>query len=431
MRKILFYALVMAFCFSAASFGAAAYNPHEPKVSAEEAELLKKVRELFSEDKPGEALNLLLPAIEKESSAALDFAAGTLHYRLENQKEAEKAFRAALEKFPAFSRARSNLASMYLQDGRTDEAFGELKTVMLEGTADAQELTMTGYIYLLRDEAVAAEGAYRQAITREAADMNAYTGLAKSLILQARYDEVISLMNSMLEKEPLRGEFWVLLGNAYAEEQKFTDAAAALEAARRLKKADAHALGTLGDLYMNQDMPADALKAYEESFALSEPSFERLTRIVSAFLSMGRTEEAVPFLAKARSLLEREGGKSSQKDREKILWLEARHAQLSGNAGKAREGYRKVLELNPLHGDALISAGDLYREDGLLEEALIYYERAGRAKVKEVDSLLRQAQIYISREQFPKAVEMLEHAQSLAPQAHVGRYLEQVRRLAR
>lgn len=431
-KNIFILMLVITFLFPVTLQAAVpAYHPHEPKVTQQEAKILDEVHKLMAEDKQDEALRYLNAQITKETNAALDFVQGTIYYTSDRKPEAEKAFRAALQKFPSFSRARANLATLLLQQERTDEAFRELKTVLLEGTASGQVLTMTGYIYLLKGDPVAAESAYRQAILHDNEDKNAYMGLAKSLVQQSRQDEVIGMVQTLLAKDASRGEFWTLLGNAYVAQNNYEQAVTALESGRRLGVLDAESLAMLGDLYMNVQMPENALPVYQESFALREPAVNRLLRIVSGFLSLQRPAEASPLLERAVTLMEKRPKDITREEKEKIYWLKARHAQLSGQDETARKGLLEVLDMVPQHGDALMALGDWYRDHDQLEQALIYYERAGRTESKEVASLLRQAQIYVTREQYAKAVELLEHAQVLSPSAHVGRYLEQVRRILR
>ena len=115
---------------------------------------------------------------------------------------------------------------------------------------------------------------------------------------------------------------------------------------------------------------------------------------------------------------------------QKFLWLKARQAHLGGNFETALKTYQRLLTEDPLHGEALLVLGDLYRETGKLEKALLSYERAARISGMEADGLIRQAQIEVERERYKNAVDLLEVAQSFRPQSHVSRYLEQVRRLA-
>ena len=117
--------------------------------------------------------------------------------------------------------------------------------------------------------------------------------------------------------------------------------------------------------------------------------------------------------------------------RRKLLRLEARQAYLSGDRKAALMAYERLLEEHPLDGDALIALGDLHREAGELEEAMMAYERAARTSGKEAQAFVRQAQVEVERERYAKAVERLEAAQTIDPRPNVACYLEQVRRLVR
>ena len=121
----------------------------------------------------------------------------------------------------------------------------------------------------------------------------------------------------------------------------------------------------------------------------------------------------------------------SPDQRRKLLRLEARQAYLSGDRKAALMAYERLLEEYPLDGDALIALGDIHREAGALEEAMMAYERAARISGKEAQAFVRQAQVEVERERYARAVERLEAAHAMDPRPNVARYLEQVRRLVR
>jgi hypothetical protein len=57
------------------------------------------------------------------------------------------------------------------------------------------------------------------------------------------------------------------------------------------------------------------------------------------------------------------------------------------------------------------------------------YERAARVAGFEARGLIRQAQVEVERERYPRAIELLEAAQAFDAQPHVARYIEQLRRM--
>jgi Flp pilus assembly protein TadD len=163
----------------------------EPTVTEEEADLLREIADL-SVKEVDKGVALLSVKITDASSAALDFALGMLKLKQDKPEEAEKAFRGALKKFPEFSRARANLGRVLIMQDEIAEALHEFRELLLDGETDPQTLTLIGYTFLLDGQAVPAEGAYRQAILIEPGDIDAYMGLAKSLLLQERYAVVVT-----------------------------------------------------------------------------------------------------------------------------------------------------------------------------------------------------------------------------------------------
>ncbi len=418
---------LVVFILSSVVWAGPNHSPaQEPTVSAQEAKLLRQVADLAKSD-PAAALELLASEITSESSAALDFALGNLNVQQDRLEKAEEAYRAALEKFSTFARARMNLAQVLIRQEKLGQVAEVLRPVLISGQARPETFTLLGYSYLLQGQSLPAETAYRQALLLKPEDVNNSLGLAKCLLEQERYPEVIRLLEDLVEREPQRAELWLLLANAHLALEQPDQAIVKLECARRLGIASAEALATLGDLYLNRRQPAEALSAYEKSFAGEEPPLERLLRSVEGFLMLGLPAEAECLLQEVR----KSASSLSPDQHRKLLRLEARKAYLSGDRKAALRAYEWLLEEYPLDGDALIALGDLHREACEPEEAMMAYERAARISGKEAQALVRQAQVEVERERYVGAMERLEAAQIIDPWPNVARYLEQVRRLVR
>jgi tetratricopeptide (TPR) repeat protein len=418
---------LVVFILSSVVWAGPNYSPaQEPTVSVQEAKVLRQVAELAESD-PAAAVALFASEITSESSAALDFALGNLNVQQGRLEEAEAAYRAALERFPTFARARMHLAQVLIRQEKLPQVAEVLRPVLTSGQARPETFTLLGYSFLLQGQSLPAETAYRQALLLKPDDVNNSFGLAKCLLEQERTSEAIRLLENLVEREPKRSELWLLLANAHLALEKPDQAIVKLECARRLGIASTEALATLGDLYLNCRQPVDALSAYEEAFAGKSPPLDRLLRSAEGFLMLGMPAEAECLLQQAR----RVAASLRPGQRRKLLRLEARQAYLSGDRTAAHRAYERLLEEYPLDGDALIALGDLHREAGALEEAMMAYERAGRISGKEAQALVRQAQVEVERERYVGAVERLEAAQVIDPRLNVTRYLGQVRRLVR
>ncbi len=405
-------------------------HPHsqaqEPTVSSQEAKLLRQVAD-SADTNPAAAVELLTSKITPKSSAALDFALGNLEFQQGKLEKAEEAYRATLEKLPAFVRARMHLAQVLIRREKSGQVTEVLRPVLMRGQADAETFTLLGYAFLLQGRSLPAETAYRQALLLKPDDVNISLGLGKCLLEQERYPEAIRLLEDLVACEPQRPELWLLLANTHLALEKSSQAIVKLECARRLGIASSEALATLGDLYLNDRQAAEALAAYKDAFAGEEPPLERLLRSAEGFIMLRMPAEADTLLWRAR----KRASSLSPDQHRKLLWLEAQQAYLGGDRKAALMAYERLLEETPLDGDALIALGDLYREADELEEAIIVYERAARISGKEAQALVRQAQVEVERERYARAGTLLEAAQAIDPRPNVARYLKQVRRLIR
>jgi tetratricopeptide (TPR) repeat protein len=340
---------------------------------------------------------------------------------------AEKAYREALRKLPSFNRARANLARVLIQQDRLAEAEEVLRVILRSGKAKPETLTLIGYTFLMKGESVPAESAYRQALLLKPDDINAYRGLAKCLIDQERYREAVRLLENILEKDPGNVQLWLLLANANVAVGKTDAAITKLECARYLKIASPEAMATLGDLYINRNQPDGALSAYREAFSSWKPSPGRMLRAAEGLVMLRDYRGAEEMIGK----LELAPEPLSRRQTKRLHCLRAHLSYLKGDIKAAIISYKKLLEEDPLDADALLALGDLYREEGKLEEAVISYERASHIRGKEAEALVRQAQVEVERERYSRAVELLESALVFAHKRSVAKYLEQVRRLAK
>ena len=428
-RAVVWMAMVAASAAPAFGQSSPAHNPFEPTVTREESARLAVAMDVAATNS-AQAIQMLSGDRVPVSSPALDFAIGNLHFQDERLEEAAAAYRAAIEKLPKFRAAIMNLGRVYLLQERTPDAIGLYQRLVTDGQADADILLLLGHALLMEDAPVSAETAYRQSLLLRPQHSDAMLGLAKALLLQERHPEGLAMVGEILKRDPTHRELWALRANAFLSMGKVAEAMQAIENARRLGRADADMLATLGDLLLNRDQAEDALRAYEAAFAGGEPSPERLLRAVEGFLMTGDTDGAATMIARAEEARRAGPERFGDKQQATLLRLQAEWAQQTGKVEDAMALCEDVLKLDPLDGRTLLVLAHLQQEAGRLEDAVMTCERAARVKGFEADALVRQAQIEVRRERYARAAELLESAQVYQNQPHVGRYLNQVRRMA-
>jgi tetratricopeptide (TPR) repeat protein len=419
---------VFLILIAGAAMAVHAGDPFEPTVTPEESALLNTALRA-AETNITQAIRMLQTRKRPEASPALDFAIGNLHFQSERLDEAAVAYEAALKTLPKFRGAIMNLGRVYLLQERTQDAIELYQRLVTDGQADADILLLLGHALLMENAPVSAESAYRQSLLLRPKHPDAMLGMAKALMQQERYAEGLALVGEILLRDPTNRELWSLRANACLSMGKHGEAMRAIEKARRLGCADTEMLATLGDLLLNHDQPEDALRVYEAAFAGDTPSMARMLRAIEGFLMVGDAQGATKMIARAEAAGERAGASLIERRETALLRLKAELAQQTEQFAGARALCEDVLKLDPLNGRTMLVLAELQQQAGRLEDAAMTCERAARVKGYEADALVRQARIEVQRERYDRAASLLEAAQTFEDQAHVARYLEQVRRM--
>ncbi|NCC49757.1 MAG: tetratricopeptide repeat protein [Spartobacteria bacterium] len=419
--------LALGFLAFMSVFGEQWRNPFEPVVTRRESEQLNAAMDMAATN-PVEAIAMLRAENGPEASAALDFAIGNLAFQANDLEPAAQAYQAALDKLPKFRSALLNFGRVRLVQGQTDKAIGLYRTLVADGQADADTLQLLGHALLMEDDPVSAETAYRQSLLLGPEEADTRQGLAKALMRQERYTESALLLGPLLKQDPFNAELWSLRANASIAEGNYADAAQAIETARRLDCANSEMLATLGDIYINREQPVEAITAYEDAFAGTQPSSARLLRAAEGLLLTGDTAGAENMLARAESGLS-EAPRPDPDSARSLLRLKGALARQIGDTAGAEAACESLLRRDPLDGETMLLLAEIQDSQGRLEEAVMTLERAARVRGFEADALARQAQIEVARGRYNRAVELLEAAQAFEDRPHVARYLEQVRRL--
>lgn len=431
MRQLIFLTILLLLLPSglfAADEHQHGHSPFEPVVSREEAKLLNAAMQTAANDVPA-ALAMLQIKKLVEASPAVDFAIGNLYFQQEQLEQAAEAYRNALKKHEHFRSAMMNLGRVYLLQEKTQEAIELYQHLVEDGQATADILLLLGHALLMGNYPVSAEVAYKQSLLLRPQDPDAMLGLAKCLMQQQRYTQGLALIGEILQENPTQKELWALRANAYLALGENEKAIRAIETARRLQGVDAEMLATLGDLYLNRAQAQDALAVYKAAFAAEKPSMARMLRGLEGMIMIGDPAAATQMVTQIKNTQAGLTEPPAPQHQIHFLRLQGELAHLQGKPDRAIELYQELLRQDPLDAKALLLLARLQWQQGQLEDAVMTCERAARIQGHETNALVIHAQIEVERQQYARAVELLEAAQTFQHQVHVQRYLEQVRRM--
>jgi tetratricopeptide (TPR) repeat protein len=401
----------------------------EPTITEREREKMLKVLELISADKMDEAAAMLQKETKEASSAVFDFTLANIYFQQEQLEKAAVNYEKAVEKYPKFRRAWKNLGLIHIRNGAFKKAIRVLTRVIELGGSDALSFAQLGYAYLMVENDLCAESAYRMAVLLDPETLDWKIGLATSILKQERYAEAVSLFDGLITDDPDRSDLWLYQANAYIGLNKPLEAAINYELVDRLGESTAGSLNKLGDIYLNQELFETAVNSYIRALEKDpKGGIKHIIRVAKILIFHNALTETKRLIDHLESL---QGTNLDEEDRKDLLKVRAQIAVAEGSGEEQVKVLEEIVELDPLDGQALILLGQQYVRAGDFEKAVFYYERAEGLEKFEAEAKVRHAQVLVRQGKYAEALPLLRRAQDIKPRDDVRKYMEQVERFAK
>ena len=364
----------------------------EPRVSPEELALLERARPLMAAQWP-KAAQMIEAQIKSDSSAMLDFTLGSIYFQQDQMDKALRWYRRAVRKFPSFRRAHRNMGLIQVRSQQYDDAIRSFTRMIELGGGDAYSYGLLAFAFAAKQDFLAAEAAYRNALLLQPENTEWRLGLVRCVLKQHKYEDAVALLDVMIQSYPDKPEFWLLQANAYLGLKQPLKAAVDIECVDRMNKATAENLLLLGDIYVNEDLLDVAGRAICLSMECDPPPpASRVLRGAEQLSTRGAFEPARGVLKRLRAV---------QKDLDaiaarRLAKLEARIALAQGGERpELAAALEEVLKMDPLDGDALILLAQYYQRRNDPERSGLYYERAEGIADFEVNARTRHDQLLV------------------------------------
>ncbi|HTR04897.1 MAG TPA: tetratricopeptide repeat protein [Thermoanaerobaculia bacterium] len=330
--------------------------------------------------------------------------------------KAETELRRAVEAEPSSARAHGNLALALLPQRKVKEAVAEGRLAAAFGpkspeahyiyglalTADGKPLEAARQyeqtLALRPDQPVplaalaaayaAAEDertveTYRRLIVLSPGDPRARAQLAEYLWRTQKTAEGNEVMKKATEDFPSNAEMLRSFGRALAAQERFEEAAKALEASRALAQPDAATFVLLAQVETFIGLAPRALEALEAGAAAFPNDPDLAHELGRLLLAEGRTEDALAQLEKAAS-----GRPTSALFRLDL----GRALERTGKLDAAEAAYRRALALAPALPGAHYALGRLLQREGKKDEAEAELD-AHRALYERARELVADARV--------------------------------------
>ena len=349
--------------------------------------------------------------------------------------DAAQGYRTVTTKHPKYADAWMNLSIVYLKMSDYRGARETLAKLVGLGAATAEIYGQIAYCHTMLGDYLAAESAYRMANLMQPDNKEWKMRLVRNFQSQHRYHEVIAMTANLLDEDPTNEMLWLLQANAYIGLEQPGKAAENYEILDGMGKSTAATMNMLANIYTNQGLFETAVQRYARAVQITDPDQRpaMLPKLMMATEVLSyRGEEAREATKQMLDLVEHECKASlDDKDKTKLLRIGARIALAEGADDEQAAILEKVVEIDPLDGEALLLLGQHYARQQDWDKAINYYERAEKLEKQEADALVYHAQALVMSDRAAQALPLLHKAQQLKPRERVQQYLEAVQRMSK
>jgi protein O-GlcNAc transferase len=394
-------------------------------------------------------LTALLASSPEQTASAL--ARGEKLLEARKYAPAEAALRQAIEEDPSSSRAHGNLALALLFQGKTREAVTEARLSAAFGPDLPEARLIYGLTLSADGKPVDAARELEKALSLKPGQASALRALAAAYAA-AEDERTVATYEALITLRPaepaLRGELAEYLwrigqstrgndvmdealrafpddvgltlryGRSLADQDRYLDAAAQLEKARRLGSREATTYALLAAAYAQAGNPAEAIGVLEAGVALHPGDATLRHDLGRLLLSGGEAALALPQLEEAARI----------EPRSAFIQVDlGRAEEMTGRPEAAEASFRRATKLSPNLPGAHYALGRLLLKEGRRKEAEAelaihrsLYER-GRALVSATDASEDEASFAWADLNHGKPAEALERFESLGESADAMR----------
>lgn len=399
----------------------------EPDLSAEEHALYEKAQQLMT-TQPEAARTLLEGLVEKPkggepASPAFDLLLGNLHYAAGRAAQAEVRYLNAVERYPAFLRAWTNLGVLYYAQGQYAKAIPCLTKAVVLGDRASTTLGTLALCLEGTGDAVGAELAFVQALALDPGNVGWMDGLVRVFVQAKQYARAEVMVRNLIKEQPDEPRYWRTYADIMVAAGRRLEAIALLEQTVAGGTAGREEIAQLAGLYADENLVPEAVLTYQKIEVSAKTLGERRT------LQLARVLMARAEWTQAQALLD-ELGKPAGEGREAFLRIQADLFSAQRKWGETKAALDELLQLNPMDGNALVSLGRVYLAEGDEVHAILAFEAAIQTAEGAHPASLVLANLELKRRHFERSIFHLEKALSLERNEEVEDILTRVRSLA-
>lgn len=261
---------------------------------------------------------------------------------------------------PGLYQAELNLGMIYLRDKRGPEAVSILDSVVRAKPDAAKPHLYLGEALQLTSKWPEAAAEFEELLKRDSSNARGEIGLGKSLLYQGKLDDAKPHYEKAVSIDSSLKPYLLELAIALADANRASDAVPLLQQFPE----DAGAREKLGQIYLSNHKPAEAVPQLEAAVSLSPSPANRLA-LATAYLRNNQETKAAPILQQA-------------------------------------------LAANPDDYDLEITVGRIYRDQKNYTEAEKYFYQAAKLKPDAPEPWSELAGVFTIAQQYSQALASLD-----------------------
>ncbi|MDD3147144.1 MAG: tetratricopeptide repeat protein [Candidatus Riflebacteria bacterium] len=226
--------------------------------------------------------------------------------------------------------------------------------------------------------------------------------MATLLDANKKSNEAVEHYQKALELEPGNARALSRLGIFELENSNLDRAYDMLTRARQLQPDNPETLRGLGSILVDREAPRDALPILEQALLFDQKHAETHWLIARAYEKLNQPEKASEHFAMARKL-----GRRDPEMKELIGYDLARSLAKEGKNKEAEAEYKKEIGKNADPATGHYELAQFYYDTGREDASIDSYVQAYKANKALGDGVLKASDIYLHREDYKKAEEML------------------------
>ena len=319
---------------------------------------------------------------------------GTAYLHLRKRESAIASYERALEITPRLMEAHNNLGNAYKQLGQYSDAIESFRRA-LEIVDNSAVYHNIGSTFLSAGRNDSAATYFRVAIERNPDSRVSYAGLAKALIKDGRLHGAIEA----LEQSDSDARIRVALGEVWVEEGVPQEALKAFRRAAELDPEMASAYVNIGKVYLDHSGHVEAIAALQRAVEIDMENVEAWEYLAKAFGKSSKREQAAEALNRAIELAP---------ERSEPYHNLGMIQQQQGAWREAERLYGEALKRDPAQSQSYFNLGFVYLQQGRYKEAVVACERVVELDSSNAAAYVNMARGWIGLGELEKALESYE-----------------------